>query len=138
MQPACEVYAGAELLASMTCSTWRAVGEITAHDNCYRLERGRMLLPTREEVATYTFNKGFGVFTRVVLIERATNRKFELCQKWIWRGTLVLRESGSPVAEYVPNFFQTKYRVTSLADIPQEIALLSIWLAAVASVFNNG
>ncbi len=97
-----------------------------------------MILPTREVVATYRIHKGLVVFTRVRLVDSTTAREFELCQKRIWSSALFLGESGRTVAEFVPNFYQSQYRVTRFADVPYEILLLSIWLAAVVSVFNDG
>ena len=136
MRPACEVFDGTESLAFMSGSPWKRSGEIVAGDCCYRVGRGKMLPPRGRAVATYAISERFMRFTRVVLCDLVSHREFELRQKQIWRGALVLCESNIPIAEFVPDIFQRHWRIELEKEMPQSIVLLSIWLAVVASVFN--
>lgn len=120
----------------MSGSTWRRAGEIVIGNCCYRIGRGKMLLPGSQEVGTYEITERFMRSTRVDLVDRASTRKFEFRQKRVFCGALVLYESGIPVAEYAPNLIQSSYRVVARKQAPQTIVLLSIWLAVVAGVFN--
>jgi len=136
MRPACEVHSGTELLAFMSGSTWKRAGEIIAGNSCYHVGRSTMLLRGSQEVATYEIAERFMRLTRVHLVDLSSGREFEFRQKRMWCGTLVLFESGLPVAEYVSKLFQSRYRIVAVKETPESVLLLSIWLAVVAGVFR--
>ena len=136
MRPACEVHAGEELLASMSGSTLRRVGEIEVGDCCYRIDGSNMIHTEGTTVATYVVVERFMRFTRVKLTDPVTLREFDLRQRQMWCGSLILSEAGKPIAEFAQRWFQSKYRITAQESTPQSVLLLAIWLAAVAGVFN--
>lgn len=135
MRPACEIYKEEELLAFMDGYTWRRAGEIVAGDICYYVDGSRMVRSQGDEVASYMITERFLRFTRVKLSDTASGREFELRQRKMWCGTLILSESDRTTAELVQRMFQSKYRITAQNTTPQSILLLSVWLAAVAGVF---
>lgn len=120
----------------MSGSTLRRAGEIQFGDRCYRVDGSKLFQTEGTTVATYGIARRFMRFTRVGLTDLATLREFELRQKQMWCGTLILSEAGNPIAEFEQRWFQSKYRITAQESTPQPVLLLAVWLAAVAGVFN--
>lgn len=93
------------------------------------------MLDGDQPVATYHVSNRFLRMTLVELYDSSSSRTFQLRQKRIWSGRLVLLEDDSIVVDYTPSLSGSEYRIAASADTPQPVLLLSIWIATVALVF---
>ena len=134
MGHSCEVLLGDDALASMTGSIAKRRGQIVAGQSEFQVDAGTML-DGHHDVATYRISERFMRLTLVELFDCSSRRTFVLSQKRIWSGRLEMVENDTIVANYVPDLFHSKYRITATNETPQPIVLLSIWLTAVTLVF---